>query len=241
MDELMKIAVILALGSIASIAQATLIDGFTVPYTRTLSSGSYVDFQQDPSLFVGERDVQMDILSNSSGGQAHLEVGNGRFSLTNDAGVGSYVRFQYDLLGDEVGNTGPGRSLNYSTNPVNPFPPGADRVLFHLESVNAVIGLGVELYSGGVLQFQSGENPPIMGNQVVTVQLHHTNFEQCDSIVVSMYLPNADSDVVLTKVELVPEPGTGLSLVALSFLFGLQKKRRSGTSTCRIGLQRRAQ
>ena len=205
-------------------SQAIVIDDFTVPYSRTISSGTWVDYQTDPTLFTGERDVQMEIQMDSSGSST-LSVGNGMLSLVNDPLARSNIRLQYDGIGDEIGNTGQGKVLRDATNPTNPFPQGANKVRFHVESNNLQIVVGFQLLAGGVVQFINSRTVLAGGYKIVDVPLSPSAFARCDSIIVQVIASRQGANAYLSRIEVVPEPIGGTGLAAGVVLFGIAKVR----------------
>ncbi|HMS54408.1 MAG TPA: hypothetical protein PKA27_03320 [Fimbriimonadaceae bacterium] len=223
-----KTVATLALASLHYLGHAMIIDNFTVPYSKTLTSGTFVDYQTDASLLSGERDVETEILSNSGGGAAHLAIGGGQISLRNDAGVGSMVRLEYDGVGDEINNTGPGRSLIHAFNPNNPFPLGSSRVVVHVDRlVGAPMEVAVHLYRDGVRTFQYGRNPSPGENFTINFNIFPANLRECDSMQVYFYLPLPLQEIVVSKVEIVPEGNSALFLLTGGIVLGYRKHLRS--------------
>ncbi|HMS55680.1 MAG TPA: PEP-CTERM sorting domain-containing protein [Fimbriimonadaceae bacterium] len=208
--------------AVSAMSQALLLDNFTVPYSRTINSGSWVDFQTDPTLYTGERDVELHWLRNSTGPIA-LEVGQGQLSLSLSAGVTAGVFLEYDGIGDEVNNIGENRLLIHRPNTGNAFPDGTRIVRFHVLSVTSASStLGVVLYKNGVAEFINSRNPVVGGSQVVDVPFSPGAFAQCDAI--KLTVSGTGTQIVLSHVELVPEPATLLALGAGAALL-LRSKR----------------
>lgn len=202
-----------------------IIDNFTIPYSKTISSGTFVDYQTDASLLSGERDVETEILSNTGGGAAHLAIGGGQISLRNDAGVGSMVRLEYDGVGDEVNNTGAGRTLIHAFNPNNPFPIGASRVVVHVDRLlGGPMEVAVHLYKDGVRTFQYGRNPAPGENFTINFNIFPANLRECDAMQVYFYLPLPLQEIAVSKVEIVPEGNTALFLLAGGLAVGARKR-----------------
>lgn len=185
-------------------SQAIVIDDFTVPYSRTISTGTWVDYQTDPTLFTGERDVQMEMLMQSSG-QAQLSIGGGQLSLLNGAAARSYVQLEYDGIGDEIGNTGEGRVLQHRNNAPNSFPAGTNRVRFFVLSNTANITFEVSLYREGVELFHNGRTRSAEADYFVDVPFSASAFARCDAIILGIYQPALGGQTTLSRVELVPE------------------------------------
>ncbi|HMS55682.1 MAG TPA: PEP-CTERM sorting domain-containing protein [Fimbriimonadaceae bacterium] len=210
--------------AVSAMSQALLLDNFTVPYSRTINSGSWVDFQTDPTLYTGERDVELTWLRNSTGHIA-LEIGQGQLSLSIAAGVSAGVLLEYDGVGDEVNNTGDNRHLVHRSNAGNAFPEGTRFVRFHVLSVSAPGTLGARLYQNGTNLFSNSRNPAVGGSQIVDVPFSLGAFAQCDAL--ELYVSGTGTQIVLSHVELVPEPSTLLALSASATL--LLRRKPKGT------------
>lgn len=110
----MKTIAIIAVASLGVAANAlTIIDDFSTAYTKTITSGSWVDSQI--GTFVGgsgERDVEMRVISNPLAQQLDLTITGSQLAVvSNGFGTLSKVSLQYDAIGDEAGNTGANKFL----------------------------------------------------------------------------------------------------------------------------------
>lgn len=219
----MRFFAVLSCLAVSAMSQALLLDNFTVPYSKTINSGSWVDFQTDETLYTGERDVELTWLRNNIGPIA-LEIGQGQLSLSLEAGVTAGVLLEYDGVGDEANNTGENRHLIHRPNIGNAFPEGTRIVRFHVQSVtSASSSLGVVLYKDGIAEFINSRNPVVGGTQIVDVPFHPTAFAQCDALMLTV--SGTGTQITLNSVELVPEPSTLLVVGASAALLMRRKSR----------------
>lgn len=214
--------------AVSAMSQALLLDNFTVPYSKTIHSGSWVDFQTDPTLYTGERDVELAHLRGPTG-EVSAAIGSGNLVFRSAQGVGGAVFLQYDGIGDEALNTGQNRHLINRPNSGNTFPEGTRIVRFHVLSVtSAESSLDVYLFKNGVHEFTNGRNPVVGGPQIVDVPFHPLAFAQSDSL--ALVVNGRGTEIVLSHVELVPEPDAMLALATLAspiLVRGLRGKRKS--------------
>lgn len=220
----MRRFLVLACLAVATVSQAIVIDDFTVPYTRTISTGTWVDYQTDPTLFTGERDVQMEILMDSSG-PAELTIGNGMLTLVNSQLSRSTCFLQYDGVGDEINNTGEGKELISSSNPTNPFPAGATKVRTFVESSVLQTTIAVQLLRAGVVENQSSRTVLAGGPRVIDMDFHPAIMARCDSILFYAYVARQGSAISISRIEVVAEPHSGL-LLAGGTLVAMGLRRR---------------
>ncbi len=212
----------LAFLAVPAMSQAIVIDDFTVPYTRTISEGTWVDYQTDPTIYSGERDVQMEMQMLSEG-ESMLTIGGGAFAVTNGPAARTYVELEYDGVGDEVGNTGAGKRLNHHTNLGNRFPEGSRRALFHISECNLRITIGLALWKEGVELFRTTRLVDPGTNLIAEVPLPATAFAQCDSVVLSVLAGRPSTHVIMSRIEIVPEPATFLGLAAGVVALGIRR------------------
>lgn len=213
-------------------ANAMILDNFTVPYSRTINTGSWVDYQTDDEIYTGERDVSLRILS-ATNGAAHLTIGEGEVTLSTENAQRAFGYLEYDGIGDEVNNTGAGRLLIPNPRSDLHFPEGTDRARFHIESVNApdIFVLGVRLFQNGVEMFSLATNPNASGGgpRVVDVQLSPQAFAMCNTVQFRFALPDPNSSLVISKIELVPEPNGAMLLAGGAAVLGLSRHRKRST------------
>lgn len=214
--------------AVPAMSQAIVIDDFTVPYTRTISEGTWVDYQTDASLFTGERDVMTEIPMLSAG-DATVTIGNGRMSLTNTPQSRLWAYLQYDGIGDEAGNTGADRELTYATNPGHPFPDGARTIRFHVESSVLDTVVGVQLVRQGEVLYTNSRTVTAGGPRVLDIVAAPSIFEECDSMTVRVLATRLGASVTLTKIEVVPEVNPGLILTAGALAVGLRARRKAAS------------
>lgn len=195
------------------VSQALIIDDFTVPYTRTISTGTWVDFQTDPTLFTGERDVQVGIQEGFTG-DTTLTIGNGLLTIVNGPATRYSARLQYDGIGDEVGNIGPNKTLINSTGPENPFPEGARTIRFHVASCEVGATVGVEILQQGVVQFNTSRTVLAGGPRIIDIPVHPAIMPRSDSVILRAVTSSQSASLSLSKVEVVPELGSGLMMAA---------------------------
>lgn len=209
-------------------ANAMILDNFTVPYSKTINSGTWVDYQTDEDIYTGERDVAMRILGALSGPFTYT-IGNGQVTLSTENAERAFAYLEYDGVGDEVNNTGAGRELIRNPRPDLHFPEGTNRVRFHVESYNGpgVFVVGARLIQNGVEMFSVSRNPSGSGPMVVDVPFHPDAFAMCNTLEIRMGVPDVNSTLVINSIELVPEPSTGLALGGGAALM-LARRRRKG-------------
>ena len=209
--------------AVSAMSQAILLDDFTVPYSRTITSGSWVDYQTDASLYTGERDVETHWLRGVNGPVA-LEIGGGQLSLTLQPGVVAGAFLEYDGIGDEANNTGENRTLIHRPNTGNAFPEGTRIVRFHVLSASGPGTLGAVLLRNGVIEYINSRNPVIGGPHIIDVPFSPGAFAQCDAMFLTVSATG--SQIVLSHVELVPEPGGLLVVGAGAALLARRKGKK---------------
>lgn len=222
-----KLSILPFIAFSATPAQALVVDGFDVAYSQAVSTGTYVDTQDDPSLFFGERDIGIEILSNTSGGSVHVDIAAGRITIRNDEGVGSYVKLQYDGVGEEAGNTGPGHTLIAGILPTGTFWEGKNHSsAFFVDDAQytGFISLRTVVFLDGVLRWESSDNPHMGGPQVVTNALGWGPMRRGNAINLEFYMPNGGSTITVDHIDLVPEPSAFVLPGFLLALYGIRRK-----------------
>jgi len=206
-------------------ANAMILDNFSVPYARTINSGSWVDYQTDADIYTGERDVALKILGTE--GAAHYTIGEGKITLATEGAERTFAYLEYDGVGDEVGNIGPGHDLIRNPRSDLHFPEGTRLVRFHVQSVSTprIYVLGARLFQNGTEMFSVFRNPSEAG--IVDIPFAPSAFSICNTIELRVGLIDPNSSVVINKVELVPEPGSGLFYATGAALVGFGRRRKS--------------
>ncbi|HMS55961.1 MAG TPA: hypothetical protein PKA27_11230 [Fimbriimonadaceae bacterium] len=222
----MKSTLIILALTLNGTAHAMILDNFTVPYSNTITSGTWVDYQTDEEIYTGERDVAMRILG-ATGGFTYT-IGNGRVTLSTQGAGRAFAYMEYDGIGDEVNNTGPGRELIRNPRPDLHFPEGTTRVRFHIESFTGtgVFEVGARLIQNGTALFSVGRNSSEAGVSVIDVPFHPDAFAVCNTIEIRFGLQNPNSTLVISTVELVPELNTLTGVLGAGALFGVRRLRK---------------
>ena len=207
-------------------SQAIVIDDFNIPYSRTISTGTWVDYQTDPTLFTGERDVQFEALLGS-GGSPSVEIGQGQLTVTNGPQGRSWVQLEYDGVGDEEGNTGPGRTLRHASNPTHSFPEGTSKIRFFVASCNMRFTVGMSLVQNGIPLYHNSRTVDPGVDQVVDVPLSTQAFAECDAIILDVYVSRPGAEVTLTSVALVPEASSLIGVASGLALLSAGRLRKA--------------
>lgn len=206
-----KKAVILFLLASAVAARADVIDNFsTGAFMQSITTGTFV-LTQAGAMSTGERDVQMNVLGNPFNQFLDVSVGSGMNVVSNGFGVVSKVTLQYDVNGDEVGNTGAGKVLTNSGSGSS-IGLGANPIVRLNFAGNdlAVTARVVLRNSGAVIGEAVGiKNPG--GAGVLDLVLGSAAMSSADSISIE-FSADPSGDFALTSVEAVPEPATMAAL-----------------------------
>lgn len=219
----------LVLLGVAGMSEATLLDSFDVPYSRSISTGTYVDTMADPSFFGGHRDIGIEIYRNTGSGSVHVEIANGRLRITNEPGVIAIVRLQYDGTGEAAQNLGAGRHLvPYVLPGDRPFGEGTDSMNVYIDDAQYTRGIsvGLNLYKNGALENQISRNPP-RGQSIVAVG-NPVIFAINNAIEAEFQLFDGGDSITVDRMELVPEPASGFAILgAVGTLAAMRLKRNT--------------
>ncbi len=224
-----RIALALAMMGAATMAEATILDTFDVPYSRSISSGTYVDTFADSSFFGGHRDIQLEVYENTGTGSIHVEIANGKLRINNDPGVIAEVRFQYDGFGELPNNTGAGKqTVAYALPGERPFGDGTDSLKVYIDDAQFQrgIGVGFNLYRDGFHANEISRNPP-RGASVLTIGPNPFVFVVNNAIDLRFGLIDGGDTIVVDRAELVPEVGTIIGLMGALGALGLANGRRN--------------
>lgn len=204
--------------SVASAAHAIVIDDFSVSYFNAVSSGTWVDFQTG-GMLSGERDVMFEIVSNSFGQFADLDVnGAGQATFSNGFGVQSNIYLQYDGKNDEAANTGPGTSLinnGSGTALLGGFNNGF-RVAFVGNDLDVTVTAIVRLNQAVIAQ-NSALRVANSGLGNLDIAMDSNALAVADSVTF-VFSGVQNADFAVSSISTVPEPTTlvtlGLTLLA---------------------------
>lgn len=217
-----KVALLFGFALLGSVAHAVVIDSFGASYTNSVLTGTWVDVQTG-SMLTGERDVQFEVLGNPFNQFTDLDInGSGSAVFSTGFGVDASFYFQYDLVGDEAGNFGPGKVLtNAGTG--SPILSGTnDRVRVHFlgNDLNVVVTLTTRL-SGSITGTSNATRLAGSGAGNLDLLMSPAILAAADSLTLK-FSGATSADFAIDRVEAVPEPSSVLllasGLVALSAL-----------------------
>lgn len=209
-----KVALLFVFSLLGSLAHAIVIDSFGASYTNSVLTGTWVDVQTG-TMLTGERDVQFEVVANPFSQFTDLDInGTGPAIFSTGFGVSSNYYFQYDLVGDEAGNFGPGKVLtNGGTG--TPILSGAnDRVRVHFlgNDLNVVVTLTTRL-SGAVTGTASATRFAGSGAGDLDIFLSPALLGGADSLTFK-FSGVTNADYAIDRIEAVPEPSSLLLLAA---------------------------
>lgn len=216
----MKKVLILGLLSGAVSSQALIIDSFaTGPFSVSIQSSSYVA-TQNGSMSSGERDVEARVYANPFNQWLDVSINSGLNVVSNGFGVASKVTLQYDMNGDEVGNTGAGKLLNTTGAGAPILSVGADdrlRLTFLGNDSNVTVTATVK--QGNTQLAQAMATKSAGGGGVLDLVVGNSALANADSVTLE-FEADPSGDFALAEIGTVPEPMTvavlGLGALALA-------------------------
>lgn len=207
-----------ALAAVAGARAEVIIDDFSVPYAKTITSGSNVD-EMSGAVLGGARDVEMRVSSNPLQQQYDLTITGQQLAVvSNGFGVLSTLKLQYDGV-DEAGNTGVNKLLRNSAGPAG---------LLQGNNVIRVRFLGNDLdlnvkavlrTSGSVIAQQEAVRSAGSGIGNLDFAFSGGDAAAADSLTLE-FSSVRSGDYAVEGIEAVPEPasmiaiGTGLAALA---------------------------
>lgn len=220
----MKRLVTVGMISLAGVAGATQVDDFSSGYfMQSIMNGTFV-LTNAGTMTSGERDVELNVQGNPFNQWLDVKVDNGLSVISNGFGVVSKITLQYDVSGDEVGNTGAGKTLTNTG--VGPSL-GLDGDTVRVNFIGSDLGTTVKavLRKDGV-QIASGIGVKNAGGaSSLDVFVGSSAMAQADSISIE-FMADPSGDFALSSIETVPEPTT-LAVLGLGGLALLRRKRRA--------------
>ncbi len=220
----------LVLGLICAVGAANaqvIIDDFSVPYTKTIVSGSNVDAMSG-AVLSGERDVEMRVVSNPFGQDYDLRITGSQLAVISTGfGVLSTLKLQYDGNGDEAGNTGVNKLLTNSGASASGILAGNNNIQVRF------LGNDQQLTVSAVLRKDGG----IIG-QIDKVRAAAAGIGSESFIFTSAQAAQADSltfvissdrsgDYAIEGIEAVPEPATMTAIAAGLAALAARRRRNS--------------
>lgn len=203
----------------AGAANAIVIDDFTSgPYFNTIIGGDYVEFQGG-TMATGERDVQQTVLANPLGQFFDLAITGTGLAITSAGfGLDGFVILQYDLIGDEAGNTGAGKTLTYVPG-VLALNDGCDTIRINWLGNDLAVEYAVQLrFADNSTVVNGGVRAGGQGAGFTDVAFTAAQLAAARAISFGFHgVPSADYGI--TSLECVPEPASmaalGLGAAAL--------------------------
>lgn len=219
----MKRLAFIGIVSVAGIAGATQVDDFSSgAFMQSIMNGTFV-LTSAGAMTSGERDVELNVQGNPFNQFLDVQVDNGLSVISNGFGVVSKITLQYDVNGDEVGNTGAGKTLtNTGVGPALGLGGDTVRVNFVGSDLGTTVKAilrkdGVEIASGiGI------KNPG--GASALDIFVGSAAMSQADSISIEL-MADPSGDFALSSIETVPEPASVFAL-GLGGIALLRRKRR---------------
>ena len=223
----MKRAAIIFAGALVSAANAAvIIDDFSVPYSKSITSGSNVDYQSGAFLGgLGERDVEMRVWSNPLGQSMDLTITGRQLAIvSNGFSLRSKLTLQYDNDGDEAGNTGANHLLNTSAFGASHFA-GNDTIQVRMLGNDLPINVKMTLRdgAGGVI------------SQIVQSKLGggagNVNFNAGAAAMLAArsltleFEAETSGDFAIEEIAAVPEPAT-MAALGLGAAAMLRRRRK---------------
>lgn len=206
----------LLVGSVGAYAEV-IIDDFSVPYAKTITSGSNVD-EMSGAVVGGFRDVEMRVQSNPFAQNYDLTITGSQLAVISTGfGLQSTLKLQYDGQ-DEVGNTGANKLLRNNAgvagllqgnNTIRVKFLGNDQDL----NVKAILRT-----NGSIIEQQQATRAAASGIGNLDLVFSSGAVASAQSLTLEIASPRS-GDYALEGVEAVPEPATmtalGLGVAAL--------------------------
>lgn len=217
----MKRLALIGILSVAGVAGATQVDDFSSgAFMQSIMNGTFV-LTSAGTMASGERDVELNVQGNPFNQFLDVKVDNGLSVVSNGFGVVSKITLQYDVNGDEVGNTGAGRTL---TNSGAGAGLALDGDTVRVNFIGSDLGTTVKaiLRKDGV-QIASGIGVKNAGGaSALDVFVGGAAMAEADSISIE-FMADPSGDFALSSIETVPEPAT-LAALGLGVATLLRRK-----------------
>jgi hypothetical protein len=221
----MKRVLLTGLTIASSLAQAVLIDDFSVPCSNSILGSSWVGAQTG-TMLSGERDVQLSISANPLNQFFDLDVpASGLLIVSNGFMSEGVATLQYDGVGDEVGNLGAGKILSYggSGSPILGGSNDRIRIKFIGNDLDVKVTATSRL-NGNILDSASATRSAGSGAGFLDLFVSSSALAAMDSLTLE-FRGAPSADFALGSVEAVPEPTSTLVVVAgiWSLIFARRK------------------
>lgn len=206
-----NIALILGIGVVAGANAQIIIDDFSVPYSRTIKSGTRVD-AQGGAFLSGERDIEMRVFSNPFNQDYDVTITGGQLAVISQGfGTLAKLSLQYDCPGDETPGTNV--SLNNNANTANLLGNGVNntfRVKF-LDNDLPVQVICTLRNNGAIVASHSATRAALAGPGNLDFTFAPGDVATSGSITFE-FLADRSGDFALEGIEAVPEPATMVAL-----------------------------
>lgn len=224
----MKKALVLGLIGVVGAAQAqVIIDDFSVPYTKTIVSGSNVDAMSG-AVLSGERDVEMRVTSNPFHQDYDLKITGSQLAVISTGfGLLSTLKLQYDGLGDEAGNTGANKLLNNSGALASGILGGNNNIQVRFLGNDQALNVSAILRKdGGIIGQIDKVRAAQSGIGAESFVFTAAQIAEADSLTLVIGSPRS-GDYALEGVEAVPEPATMAALGAGLAALAARRRRKN--------------